>query len=453
MYFMKKLSMLLLSLFVAVLALAQNPIPAFPGAEGWGMYAQGGRGGQVLFVTNLNDNGPGSLRAAIDHPDPRIVIFRVSGTIELQSELTIRNPYLTIAGQTAPGDGICLKNFTLNIADTHDIIIRNIRVRPGIESGLLGSQIDAMEIRNSRNVIIDHCSFSWSVDEGVNTWHRSELVTVQWCMMSEPLHKSIHEKGAHGYGASVGGYKTSYHHNIFAHAYARNPSIGGNNQNFTVLFDYRNCVVYNWVIRTCDGKPLSINVVNNYLKPGPATRDNVKRRVARIDNSTHMGFNGLWYIEGNYVEGYPEISADNWNGGVDFEDGSSPARNRQLTPFDVAPVTTHTAPEAYELVLKYAGVIAQSRDAHEQRIISEIKAGTYTYGDKGIIDHPDQVGGWPVLRSIPAPVDSDGDGMPDEWEIANGLNPFDPTDANQDRNGDGYTNIEEYINSLIIKKI
>jgi pectate lyase len=422
--------------------------PAFPGAEGWGALTPGGRGGKVLKVTNLNDSGPGSFREAVMSSGPRIVVFEISGTITLKSDFIVREPYLTIAGQTAPGDGICLKGWPLEIADTHDIIVRGIRVRPGIGSGLIGSEIDALGISQSNNIIIDHCSFSWSCDEVVNNWHGSSNITIQWCMISEPLNHSVHEKGAHGYGASLGGYKLSFHHNLMAHAIARNPSIAGNDRNFTVLMDFRNCVIYNWVQRSCDGKPLSINIVNNYFKPGPATNDAVKRRIARIDNSENIGFRGAWHIDGNYIEGFPNISADNWNGGIDFERGTSVETNRRTEPFPVANVTTQSSIEAFESVLKNVGVTVPARDAQEKRIVEEVRKGSFTFGSKGIIDNVEQVGGWPILKSLPAPVDSDNDGMPDEWEIKTGLNPYTPSDANDDSTGDGYTNIEKYINGL-----
>lgn len=449
---MRKLVLLLLifSQFISGQSTGQEMrlIPAFPGAEGWGAFTAGGRGGKVLKVINLNDSGSGSFREAVMASGPRIVVFEVSGTITLKSDLTIREPYLTIAGQTAPGDGICLKGWPLKIANTHDIIVRGIRVRPGIESGLLGSEIDALDISQSNHIMIDHCSFSWSCDEVVNNWHGGNNVTIQWCMISEPLNQSIHEKGAHGFGASLGSYKLSFHHNLIAHAVARNPSIAGNDKNFTVLMDFRNCVIYNWVHRSCDGKPLSINIVNNYFKPGPATNDAVKRRIARIDDSENMGFRGAWHIDGNYVEGFPDISEDNWNGGIDFERGSSEGTNRRIEPFPVAYVTTQSAVDAYESVLKYAGVIVPARDSQEKRIVEEVKDGTFTFGSSGIIDNVEQIGGWPLLKSLPAPADSDNDGMPDAWEIASGLDSHDSSDSSFDRNSNGYTNIEEYINSL-----
>jgi len=445
---MKNSFILICLCLVFTTTFSQNTQPAFPGAEGWGIYSQGGRGGLVLKVTNLNDSGPGSFREAVMNPNPRIVVFTVSGTIKLLSDLTIVSPYLTIAGQTAPGDGICLRGWPLNILNSHDIVIRCIRVRPGIESGLLGSEINAAEIRNTRNVIFDHCSFSYSTDEGLNNWHGGNFVTIQWCIMSEPLHHSIHLKGDHGFGASLGSYKMSFHHSLMADNYARNPSIAGNNQDLTVLLDIRNCVIFNWGNRSCDGKPLSVNIINNYFNPGPATKAEVKHRIARLDNSEKMGFSGLWYIDGNFMEGYPKISDDNWAGGIDFEQGTSVERNRCYTPFSVAPVTTQSAEEAYNLVLKYAGVIAPGRDSNEKRIISEVENGTDLRGNAGIIDNVEQGGGWPTLKSLPAPVDSDNDGMPDEWEIKYKLNPNDPSDAVLDCNGDGYTNIEKYINGI-----
>lgn len=439
----------ILSLIVCIagVSFAWAEQPAFPGAEGWGKYAKGGRGGVVLAVTNLNDSGPGSFREAVMDPRPRIVIFRVAGTIHLKSELIITSPYLTIAGQTAPGDGICIAGYPFDIQRTHDIIIRGIRVRPGIDSGMLGSEIDGIEIRECQNVIVDHCVFSWSNDEGINNWHKSSFITFQWCVMSEPLHRSIHEKGAHGFAASIGGYKSSFHHNLLANGAGRNPSIAGNNQHFTVLLDIRNCVISNWGYRSCDGKPLSVNIVNNYYKPGPATREDVKRRIARIDNSEKAGFTGLWHIEGNVVEGFPTISADNWAGGVDFAEGTSMERNRKYEAFEVESVRTQPAEEAYRLVLDHVGCVPR-RDAQEKRVIEQIRTNKYTRSKDGLIDTVEQGGGWPVLKSgIPA-LDSDGDGIPDEWEVANGLNPKDASDASL-IGKEGYTNIERYINSLI----
>lgn len=425
------------------------PMVAFPGAEGWGRYAKGGRGGKVIAVTNLNDDGKGSFRAAVMDTAPRIVVFKISGTITLKSPLIITSPYLTVAGQTAPGDGICLRGYPLDVAGTHDVVVRFIRIRPGAISGLEGSHIDGVEVSNSENVIFDHCSVSWSCDEGINNWHKSRLVTFQWCMMSEPLNNSVHAKGAHGFGATIGGHKASFHHNIIAHTVARMPSIGGNNSNPTELLDVRNNVFFNWGHRSCDGKPHSVNIVNNYYKSGPATNANVKRRVAKIDNAEKgYGFTGKWHIEGNYMEGYPEISKDNWNGGVDFDEGSSVEKNRQVKIFEFAPVTTQAAEKAYTYVLRNAGCIFPLRDSHDTRIVEEITTGTTSYGSKGIIDKPEQAGGWPALKSLPALPDADSDGMPDGWEKNAGLDPNNSGDAAK-LHTSGYTYVELYINGLV----
>jgi pectate lyase len=427
---------------------AAQPIPAFPGAEGWGMFSRGGRNGAVIEVTNLNDSGDGSLRAAIENPNPRTVVFRVSGYIELKSMLEIKSPYITIAGQTAPGDGISLKNYPLHIIDTHDVIIRCIRIRPGIGSGERGSELDGIEVRNASNIIIDHCTVNFTNDEGINNWHNSSFVTFQWCIIAEPLNKSVHEKGAHGYGASIGGYKTSFHHNIIANSVARMPSIAGNNQNPTVMLDVRNCVFSNWGHRSCDGKPLSINLVNNYFKPGPATKPDVRRRIARIDNAENQGFTCLWHIYGNEIEASPDISTNNWNGGVDYESGTSEARNRSINPFEYQYVTTQSAKEAYELVLKNAGVVTPKRDSHENRIINQIRSNTFSYGNNGIIDSVEDVGGWNKPERATPLSDSDHDGIPDEWETANGLNPNNFYDS-ATTDDFGYTYLEKYINDLV----
>ena len=423
---------------------------AFPGAEGFGAYARGGRGGKVIYVENLNDSGLGSLRAAVEDTVPRMVIFKVSGTIELKSHLIISSPYITIAGQTAPGDGICLKNYPLQVKGTHDVIVRYIRVRPGIESGLGGSSLDAISIMDCQNVILDHCSAGWSSDEILNTWHRNRDITIQWCIFSESLNNSVHEKGRHGYGATIGGFRATYHHNLFAHNLGRNPSIGGDDDKRTELLDFRNNVVFNWKQRSCDGKPRTMNFAGNYYKPGPATPETVKRRLVKIDNARKYGYDAKWYIEANVIEGYPELSNDNWNGAIDFDPGTSPEINRSLTPFYNAGYITEEAEVAYRNVLQYAGVIVPGRDDIEKRIIAEVRSGKPTIGD-GIIDRVEQAGGWPELKSLTAPRDSDKDGMPDAWEIINGLNPKDPGDQNEDFNGNGYTNLEKYINGLVDK--
>jgi unsaturated rhamnogalacturonyl hydrolase len=416
---------------------------AFPGAEGFGAYAKGGRGGKVIYVTNLNDSGPGSLRAAVEDTVPRMVLFKVSGTIELKSDLVISSPYITIAGQTAPGDGICLKNYLLKVKRTHNVVVRFLRVRPGIAGG---QPDDAINIDHSRYVIIDHCSASWSTDEVLNTWHGSHDITIQWCLISEPLNNSIHRPG-HGYAASIGGNRASYHHNLFANAAGRNPSLSAGYEGFGQVFDFSNNVVFNWQGRTCDGKPEMVNFVGNYYKPGPATQEDRKRRLVQIEDASRYGYSSKWYISENVIEGHPDILQDNWSNGVVFDDGTSMNKNRSYTPFENGGYVVRDADEIYEEVLDHVGAVLPTRDIIDERIIRDVRTGETTYGD-GMIDRVDQTKGWPELKSSPALADSDNDGMPDEWEKLSGLNPLNPADGNQDRNGDGYTNLEDYLNEL-----
>ncbi len=418
--------------------------PAFPGAEGFGKYTLGGRGGRVIEVTNLDDSGPGSLRAAVMATGPRTVVFRVSGTIALQSELKIRNPFLTIAGQTAPGDGICLKNYQFSF-DAQHLIIRYLRVRPGDESGREQDGFGGQ----GNHIVVDHCSVSWGVDETFSINKASNL-TVQWCMVTESLTNSIHKKGRHGYGGLWGGPGGSWHHNILAHHTSRNPRASGNAD--SGLMDFRNNVIYNWGFNSAYGGELwPRNWINNYYKSGPATSENVRHRIFLQKDPR-----GKMYAAGNFVHGFPAITADNWRGGIDFApDGeATEATLRVDQPFVVASVATQTAMAAFPLVLEQAGC-ALSRDAVDRRIIEEIRMGTARFGEtyqgggKGIIDSQRAVGGWPELRSLPAPVDTDHDGMPDEWERAHGLDPRDPSDGARAAGPDGFSNLEVYLNSLI----
>ncbi len=429
----------------------REDIPAFPQAEGFGAYAMGGRGGKVIVVDNLNDSGPGSLRAAVMDPDPRIVIFRVSGTIELQSELRVTNPYITIAGQTAPGDGICLKNFPLKIHRTHDVIVRGIRIRPGIELLSQGGSTDGIAVEWSRKVIIDHCSASWSTDEILNTNNQAVDVTVQWCIFSESLNNSTQGR-EHGYAATLGGERTSYHHNLLAHNKGRNPSIGGGDRGRQTEIDFTNNVIYNWVTRVCDGKPHTMNFVANYYKQGPATSLSNDSIILRIQASEVYGYTSKWYVSDNYISGYPELTKDNWYGAVMFQhEGTSMEKNREYTPFENANYMTRDATKAYLDVLDHAGVTVPRRDMVDKRVIEDVRTGTATFGN-GIIDRVEQVKGWPELLTYDVPVDSDNDGMPDEWEISEGLNPNDPTDRYDIKPGEVYDNLERYLNSLASDK-
>jgi len=420
-------------------------VPAFPGAEGFGARATGGRGGRVLAVTNLEDSGPGSLRAAIEAEGPRIVVFRVSGTIELRSPLVVRNGNLTLAGQTAPGDGICLKNDPMELAGATNVIIRYLRFRPGAASG---RGVDALGGRRGWDVIVDHCSMSWSVDECVSMYSAIGNLTVQWCIISESLYASVHVKGQHGFGGIWGGQGASWHHNLLAHHSSRNPRVVGRATG-PQLVDLRNNVIYNWGYNSCYGGDgdVRVNLVNCLYKPGPATRRNVRARVAQ-PSLGHRPHN--WWIAGNRVIGAPEVSEDNWLG-VHPEPGVSAVQLKAFRPFAVASVTTHSAEEAFERVLRHAGASLPRQDAVDARIVEEVRTGTARFGGAygaglGIIDDPGAAGGWPDLRSAPAPADADGDGMPDEWEVRHGLNPHDSSDGPADRDGDGYTNVEEYLN-------
>ncbi len=446
---------------------AQTPtVLAFPGAEGYGAVTRGGRGGKVILVTNLNDSGPGSLREAVETEGPRIVVFTESGTITLESRLRIRHPYITIAGQTAPGDGICIKKYQVSI-DTSEVIIRYIRVRLGDETD---NDADAIAGRYHKNIILDHVSASWSIDETVSIYH-CENVTIQWCLISESLYNAGHAKGTHGFGGIWGSNYSTYHHNLLAHHSSRNPRFAsGCGYN-----DFRNNVVYNWGYNSAYGGEKSqkgnekfnftvVNMVANYYKPGPATRPGkVSHRIIEPSYRNSPDDLGKWYVADNVVHDNPAVTADNWNGGVQPRGSSSNITRLKLDkPFDAAfPIKQQTAEEAYHAVLESVGASLPKRDSIDARIVDETRNGYATYegetyknkkhvhdGSKkcGMIDSQKDVGGWTKLKTLPAPTDSDKDGMPDEWEKQYELNPHDAADAAKDKDKDGYTNIEEYLN-------
>lgn len=416
---------------------------AFPGAEGFGKFTTGGRGGKVVEVTNLNDSGDGSLRAAIEAQGSRTVVFRVSGTIVLQSFLTIKNGSITIAGQTAPGDGICIRDYPL-IVDADNVIIRYIRSRLGDVHHLAE---DALSALFHRNIIIDHCSFSWAIDE-VLTVRDNENSTVQWCIISESLYHSYHPKGDHGYGGIWGGKGATFHHNLLSDHSSRNPRFNGSRYHHEPakeIVDFRNNVIYNWGFNSAyGGEGGNQNIVANYYKYGPASKH--KNRIVEPWDST-----GRWYITNNFVFGYPKVTADNWAGGVQ---GKFKNSGRVNSPFPHPAITAQSADEAFELVLENAGAVFPKRDSVDIRIIQEVRSGTETYGGvwgarSGIIDSQIQVGGWPELKNAEALKDSDADGMPDLWEEKHGLNPENSNDRNDDQNQDGYTNLENYLNELV----
>lgn len=438
---------------------------AFPTAEGYGKHTVGGRGGKVYAVTNLNDAGEGSLREAVEAKGPRAVIFRVSGTIDLKSRLSIKNSHITIAGQTAPGDGICLKNFPLVIS-ADEVIVRYLRVRLGDESG---QEADAISSRYTKNVILDHLSASWSVDETVSIYH-CENITVQWCLISESLFQS-HHGGHHGFGGIWGSNHSSYHHNLLAHHSGRNPRFASGCGNT----DYRNNVIYNWGYSGCYGGEKQqkgndkfnfsrINMVANYYKRGPATSPgSLRHTIASPSTRDGLADLGKWFIADNVIEGNDQVSANNWDGGVNARGGSEALAALKLDkPWAAMAIKQQTAKEAYESVLNQVGAILPKRDSVDTRIIREVRNGIASYegaaykqkkkvADKslitGIIDSQKEVGGWPELKSSPAPKDTDHDGMPDQWETEQGLNPNEASDGNKVA-PDGYTMLEHYLNSL-----
>jgi pectate lyase len=412
-------------------------VPAFPGAEGFGATTPGGRGGRVIFVTNLDDAGPGSFRAACEAEGPRIVIFRVSGLISLTQPIVIKNAFVTIAGQTAPGDGICLRNYTFIIA-THDVVVRYLRSRLGDVSK---QEADSITLAaGAENVILDHCSASWSVDEALSLAGNVSNVTVQWCLIAEGLNHSKHTKGAHGYGSlSRANGAVTWHHNLWAHNNARNPRLGDNyGRPPYPTFDVRNNVIYNYgeIASGLTQGVLKVNYVGNYIRPGP---DSKATTPIRVGGPSDLNY----YIRDNVFEGNSAATADN---SLFFDPVMINGKRQVQTvaePFKVEPVTTVSAQNAYEMVLRMVGASLPRRDSVDARIVSEVRQR------KGsIIDTQEQVGGWPTLRSKVAPVDSDDDGMPDSWERRQGLNRHNPADGSTDKDGNGYTNLEEYLNSI-----
>lgn len=422
---------LMLSLAAAAAASAAEP-PAFPEAEGFGAAATGGRGGEVYEVTTLADAGPGSLRDALSRGD-RTVVFRVSGTIHLQSRLDVRGDNVTIAGQTAPGDGICLRGHELMISGVENVVVRFLRLRPGDEAG---REHDALSIRNSRNVIVDHCSMSWSTDSLNDVTHGSGNVTVQWCILAEPLNQSVHVKGAHGYGTGWGGHVKgggSYHHNLIAHCESRAPRIGYQ-KGERGLIDCRNNVIYNTGAGGAyGGEDNDFNYVANYYRAGPSTK--AKDVIFDVWSEGSRA-----YFAGNFVEGQEAIGRDN-RAGVRFRKGSA-EECLVPEPFDVPPVKTDPADVAFGRVLESAGAVRPRRDAADERVVNDVRQRTGR-----IINSPADVGGWPELKSAEPPPDADRDGMPDDWERARGLDPANPADGRAVA-ADGYTNLEHYLNEL-----
>ena len=468
--------------------LPQAPIPAFPGAEGGGKYSFGGRGGKVLVVTSLADSGPGTLRWACEQGGARIVVFNVAGVIHIKSPISVRAPYISIEGQTAPGDGVCVAGESFWI-DTHDVVIRFMRFRRGETN--VGRRDDALGGNPVGNIIIDHCSASWGLDENMSIYrhmfnpqdgskdekHGTVNVTIQNCISAEAL-----DTWNHAFGSTMGGENCMLARNLWADNTARNPSIGWNG-----IFNFVNNVIFNWGHRSVDGGDYTAlyNIINNYYKPGPVTdtKSQVGYRILKPESGRsklpYVVF-GRAYVHGNIMVGNTTVTKDNWDGGVQIENRKGDemtldsARNyfpymKVDKPFPHAPVTILSATDAYNYVLKNVGATLPERDPVDKRVIEQVRTGKITYipietdtdfqfkvrklpkdsYKMGIITNINQVGGYPDYKGTPY-KDADNDGMPDSYEKSHGLNPNDASDAVKPaKNGGGYTNIEVYLNSVV----
>lgn len=481
---MKKLLFTLLATAVSLFATAQfDYAPAFPGAEGFGRYTTGGRGGAVYHVTSLADDGSvGTFRWACEKGGKRTIVFDVSGTIYLKSALSLRYGDVSILGQTAPGDGICIADYPFTI-NSSNVIIRFVRFRLGNRQ-VAYHEGDGLGGMDQANIIIDHCSVSWSIDECLSVYG-SRDISVQWNIVDQSLVNAGHVKGAHGYGGNWGGSGASYHHNLMAHHTSRTPRLGPRQSTQTdERMDMRNNVIYNWGGNGCyGGEGMNVNIVNNYYKPGPGTLTRsatIQQRIAapgiRTTEYTHHGTDnpngwdvmwhvwGKYYVTGNVNPRYAAVTNDNWTYGIynqidaSGNDGTYTQATKDTIrieePITYGYITTHTAADAYEKVLDYAGA-SYKRDAHDTYIASDARNGVASHcasgTTTGFINSQDEAGGWPELQSTEAPLDTDGDGMPDEWEKKYGLDPNDAADRNK-YNLDShhyYTNLEVYCNSLV----
>ena len=463
--------------------LPQADIPAFPGAEGGGKYSFGGRGGKVIVVTNLNDDGPGSFRRACEQGGARIIVFNVAGIIRIKTPVIIRAPYITIAGQTAPGDGVCIAGESVWI-NTHDVIIRYMRFRRG--ETWVGRRDDAIGGNPIGNIMIDHVSATWGLDENMSMYRHmyndstgkpqeeklgTVNITIQNSIFAEAL-----DTWNHSFGSTLGGENCSFMRNLWANNTGRNPSIGWHG-----VFNFVNNVVFNWVHRSIDGGDYraQYNIINNYFKPGPATpkNSNVGHRIlkpesgrSKLDHNVY----GRAYVNGNIMEGFSEVTKDNWNGGVQVEELPNTGKYTDFIkwnkPLPMPQLTIMSAEDAKDYVLNNAGATLPVRDAVDKRITEQVRTGKIIVSPDvvapttqfkhrraaldsykiGIITDVSQVGGYPEYKGT-AYKDSDNDGLPDEYETKNGLNPKNAGDASLYKKN-GYTNIEEYLNRVTNEK-
>lgn len=441
----------------------QQDIPAFPGAEGGGMYTKGGRGGEIYYVNSLEDKTtPGTLRYVLNQPGAKTVVFSVSGTIYLTRALEIKEGAVTIAGQTAPGDGICIAGSPV-LVKADDVIIRFMRFRMG---DINKEEADALSVNDCNRVIIDHCSFSWSTDECVSCYGNSDF-TLQYSFITESLRNSVHDKGKHGYGGIWGGKNATFHHNLLAHHDSRNPRFDHDlvDAKYAGPIDYVNNVVYNWGGNSTYGGEGTnkgaggrhINFVNNYYKYGPATSKKTRLVDPTVSCSECTKSPGgtvegpKIYLVGNYMYGSTDVTNDNWRGSTVQTDAVKAIS--RWTEGMILLSKEQSAEEAYETVLSKAGC-SLHRDIVDTRIVEEVREGKYTYtgsnGSKnGLIDTQSDVGGWPDLKSLEPLADTDEDGMPDEWESAHGLDPIKYSDSKEKSLDKNYTNLEVYLNSLV----
>lgn len=492
--------------FTAISITAISQTPAFPTAEGYGKYAKGGRGGKVVFVENLQDYNaynnmetpiPGSFRWALaQYPGDSItIIFRVSGIIKLKpylqtsgstvvnrNEIRCTRAKMTIAGQTAPGEGICIRNGRLNLGGCTDLVIRNMRFRIGenaADSTFLPG--GSMDCENAVRVIIDHCNFGWSGEENL-TFYDNRFTTVQWTIFHDALYDDGHGKGNRGYGSQTGGINATYHHNLWTNNESRSPRLNGarTTNETNVFIEFLNNVVYNWGssgaayggdVITGD-RSHTCNFINNYYKPGPATASSKYFFTNYIVSGATIP---KWYLSGNIMEGYPTINSNNWNGftwkwsgtaGTALPTKATAGSDTLLMPSSkvvynnvwvgYSPYITNiqSANDAYNAILAKVGTV--NRDTVERRVIREVKNGTATFkaslGTWGIIDKSFNAEGYIPYATVVPPTDTDNDGMPDAWELANGLDPTNPEDRNM-KTSEGYTALEVYLASLMGENI